>query len=329
MKRNSFLVLLVVIMPLIAVSAVMAEGKKEAAFAAPRYGVDGFVLGAQFRVAEEKGWFADENVVPNIQAFSYGVDTIDAILAGKTDFGVVLDFALLTRLSTQKLVILATIIEPEPGWHKLAARDGISGAADLVGKKIGVAKGTLQEFVSIKYLQVNNVPENKVEFLAFASLFEIVAALKSGKIDAAWVWGQGTDEVKATKGLNILVDDSAAKSQSYGFLVVGSDYLNANRAGVEATMKVVNKATGWITGNIEEASKIIANDVGAPEDRVLSEMKKEHWTLNFRKEHLDSLKALYKFLRDRDIIKEDFDIMNLVDLGPLKKAAGDSVVQGL
>ncbi len=329
MKKTSFFAVVIVGLALIAASGLSAEGAGEESFATPRYGVDGFVLGAQFRVAEKQGWFAEEHITPNIQTFSYGVDTIDAILAGKTDFGVVLDFALLTRMVTKQLVILATIIEPESGWHKLAVKEGISGPQDLRGKRLGVAKGTLQEFVSIKYLQVNGVPEDSVEFLSFASLFEIVAALKSGKVDAAWVWAQGTDEVKATQGLKILVDDSAAKAQSYGFLVVGKSYLENNRAGVEATVSVLKKTTDWIVGNIGEASKIVATDVGAPEDRILTEMEREHWSLSFEKKHLDALNALYNFLEDREVIKDKYNLTDFIDLDPLKKAAGASAVKGM
>ncbi|RKX79668.1 MAG: hypothetical protein DRP87_02170 [Spirochaetes bacterium] len=37
----------------------------------------------------------------------------------------------------------------------------------LNGKKLGVVKRTLLKFFSIKYLQVNDIPENSVEFFSF------------------------------------------------------------------------------------------------------------------------------------------------------------------
>ena len=83
-------------------------------------GVDFNVLGAQVWIAQDRGFFRKYGVNPNIQSFAFGIDTVDAVLTGRLDFGMALDFALITRLRSGQLRIISTIIEPDAGFHKLA-----------------------------------------------------------------------------------------------------------------------------------------------------------------------------------------------------------------
>jgi NitT/TauT family transport system substrate-binding protein len=90
-----------------------------------RIGVDFNVLGAQVWVAQEKGLFEKHGINAEIIPLRFGVDTIDATLTGQIDFGLGLDFATTTRLKSGQLKILAAVIEPEAGFHKLAVVESI------------------------------------------------------------------------------------------------------------------------------------------------------------------------------------------------------------
>jgi len=286
-------------------------------FAAPvRFGVDSFILGAQMRVALEKGFFEKYGIAAEILTFSYGVNTIDAILTNQADFGVCMDFALLTRLQTDKLVILATIIEPKPGWHKLVATADIKEAKDLIGKRMGVAPGTLQQYVTLKYLDVNGIPRNAVKYVELPSLFDIVAALGKG-IDAAWVWGTGVDEALKIPGIHLICDDSAAGHRSYGFLVASAEFVRTNRDLTVAIIRALIEATDWIVGNLEEAAALVAKQVGAPEQTVLEEMRREGYCFKIDKAHIDSLGALLTWMYEARIIERPLVIEYYINAAPL------------
>ncbi|MEM3658297.1 MAG: ABC transporter substrate-binding protein [Candidatus Hadarchaeum sp.] len=267
-----------------------------------RFGVDSFILGAQIRVALEKGIFQKYGIDAEVLTFSYGVNTLDAILTGQSDFGVCMDFAMLTRLKTDKLVILATIIEPEPGWHKLVATADVKEPKDLMGKTMGVAPGTLQQYVTFKYLDVNGIPRNAVKYVELPALFDIVAALGRG-IDAAWVWGTGTDEALKIPGIHLICDDSAAGHRSYGFLVASADFVRANRDLTVAIIESLIETTDWIVNNLEEAATLVAKQIGAPRDTVLMEMKRERYCLKIDKAHTDALQNLVAWMYETGLIE--------------------------
>lgn len=289
------------------------------------FGVDSFILGAPVHVAAERGIFQKYGIRPVVQPFAFGIDTVDGVLAGRTDVGFALDFPLLLRLQTGQLRVVAAVIEPEPGFHKLAVRRGIAGAADLRGKRLGIAQGTLQHFVTIRYLQVGGVSPADVQLVPLPSLFEIVAALRRGSIDAAWVWGQGTDEARQIEGVRILTDDSAAQHRSYGYMVVSAGYLRSRPEVVVATLKALVEATDWMNQNLPAAAAIISRRNKAPEDRVLTELRRQHSTVSLQRRHIDALSGLLGFMLENQILKTAIAVPEFFVIRPLQQAAPDRV----
>jgi len=289
------------------------------------FGVDSFILGAPVHVAAERGIFQKYGIRPTVQPFSFGIDTVDGVLAGRTDVGFALDFPLLIRMQTGQLRVVAAIIEPEPGFHKLAARRGIAGAADMRGKRLGIAQGTLQHFVTIRYLQVGGVSPSDVQLVPLPSLFEIVAALRRGSIDAAWVWGQGTDEAQQIEGVRILTDDSAAQHRSYGYMVVSARYLETRQDTVVAILKALIEATDWMNQNLPAAAAIISKRNRAPEDRVLTELRRQNATIALQRRHIDALSGLLGFMLENQILRTRIAVPEFFVIRPLQQAAPERV----
>jgi NitT/TauT family transport system substrate-binding protein len=290
-----------------------------------RFGVDQFILGSPVHVAVERGIFRKHNINPVVQPFSFGIDTVDGVLAGRTDVGFALDFPLLIRLATRQLRVVAAIIEPEGGFHKLAARRGINGPADLRGKRLAIARGTAQHFVTLKYLQLNGIDAGEVQLLPLPSLFEIVAAIRRGNVDAAWVWAQGTDEAQQIDGVRILTDDRAAQHQSYGYMTVNAQFLSQQGDAVVAGLRALAEATDWMNANMPQAAAIIAKRNGAPEQRVLTEMRRQNATISLQAKHITALSGLMDFMVPNGILRERLAVPEFFVIRPLQQAAPERV----
>ncbi len=306
-------------------SAGIAFGAATSAIAADmkvRYAVDGFVLGTLIRVAEAKGYLADENIDPTMLTFSYGVDTVDAVLAGQADFGVIIDMPLLTRLSSDKLAVPALIGTPNPGWHKLYVTQDYKQPKDLKGKKIAVATGTAQEFVTRTHLSDNGLdPDNDVELVGLGSLFEIIGAMKAGRVDAAWIWGQGVEQISGDDRYRFEADDSIVNQKTTALLVVSKDYLANNRDGVVATLRALDKAGAVVKADVGEAAQIVAKGIAGDPTKVKPVIMGQNYALSFEKSAMDSLKDKYDFLVAQGVIDPPYDYAAQFDLGVLKEAA--------
>ena len=309
----------------LALSAGIAFGAASSVAAADmkvRYAVDGFVLGTLIRVAEAKGYLAEENIQPVMLTFSYGVDTVDAVLAGQADFGVIIDMPLLTRLSSDKLAVPALIGTPNPGWHKLYVTQDYKEPQDLKGKKIAVATGTAQEFVTRTHLRDNGLdPENDVELVGLGSLFEIIGAMKAGRVDAAWIWGQGVEQISGDDRYRFEADDSIVNQKTTALLVVSKDYLANNRDGVVATLRALDKAGAVVKADVGEAAQIVAKGIAGDATKVKPVIMGQNYALSFEKSAMDSLRDKYDFLVAQGVIDPPYDYAAQFDLGVLKEAA--------
>ena len=77
------------------------------------------------------------------------------------------------------------------GNFVLFVRTNIQKLGDLIGKKLGVPKGTVLEYVWTRYLEKNGVDPSMVTFVAYNSPDEAAAGIKRGDIDALWLRGLG------------------------------------------------------------------------------------------------------------------------------------------
>lgn len=296
-----------------------------------RYAVDGFVLGTLIRVAEDKGYFEEENIDATLLTFSYGVDTVDAVLAGQADFGVIIDMPLLTRLTSGKLSVPALIGTPNPGWHKLYVADTLQAPAGLKGKKIAVASGTAQEFVTRLYLEDNGLdPEKDVELVGFASLFEIIGAMKAGRADASWIWGQGVEQLGDNSGFSFVVDDSVVNQKTTALLVASKDVSDANPQLMAATLRALNKAGAVVENDIGDVAQIVADGISGDAAAIQPVISGQNYAISFETTAMQSLKAKYDFLVEQGVITEPYSFASQFGLETLRAAVpGADVIDSL
>jgi ABC-type nitrate/sulfonate/bicarbonate transport system substrate-binding protein len=262
-----------------------------------RYATDGYGLGAIMVVAAENGYFKEQGINPIIQTYAYGVDTVDAVLAGQADFGVIMDLPLVTRFAAGKLISPAILGEPVPGFHKLYALAKLKKPEDYKGKSFGVATGTAQEFVTRAYLTgIGLDPDRDVKLVGFVDLFSIVGAMKAGRLDAAWIWGEGVDPIKADSKFAFIADDSVVHQTTSALLATSKAYATAHADIVVKTLKALKEASDFIAIDSGKATDIVAKKLGADPVKVKSAIDDNRYGLSFATAAVSSLKAKYDFL---------------------------------
>lgn len=290
-----------------------------------RITVDSFTLGSQAWVAQDRGYLQKSGIDPQIQIYSTGADGLDAILTGQADMGFALDFASLTRMVTDQLRIVASNMEPLPGFHQFAVKSGIQGPSDLVGKTVAIAPGTSQQYVTLRYLQINRVPLDKVKIVSLSSVFDIVSALRSGSVDAAFVWGPGVQQATSIPGVRILTSDAAARVRSVGYVVVRKDFLAKRFGAVVNTLKALALSTSWIRNNMSAAAQIVSSRNKAPVETVLASLKTQNFQLRLTSSELDALRSLAGFEYGAGITKTRVVVKRIVDYRALKRVNPRSV----
>jgi ABC-type nitrate/sulfonate/bicarbonate transport system substrate-binding protein len=284
-------------------------------------GVDFNVIGAQAWIAQDKGFFRKHGVEPSIRPFAFGIDTVDAVLAGRLDFGMAIDFALTARLRSGQLRMISAIIEPDPGFHKLVVKASIQKPEDLAGKRMGLAKGTSQHLVTLSYLRNFGINPDAAILIPMPSLTEIVASLRADRIDAAFVWGEAVARAVEIPGVRILSDDAPANVLMYGYLVTSEKFSARRPQAVKNVLTALIDATEWMRANFEEAVDIVASHAKSPRERVKAEMLIENYTISLKPKQLESFDKVADFAAINGLTPSRVSPREFVDSSHLKAVA--------
>jgi NitT/TauT family transport system substrate-binding protein len=292
-----------------------------------RVGADAGAFSYQFRVAKKAGIFDKHNVSAEVYTFSYGIDTVNAAILGETDSAEAMDFAAASRFSeSNKLRILATITTALPtGSHLYTRDDVIKTPADLKGKRIGVQKGTVNEYQWARLFEKYNLKKDEVTHVYLSSNAELLAAYQANELDALWVGAEIENAVNQIPSSRILGDQSLHGHLSRGFLLLDADVIARNPAGVERFLKALDEATVFIREKPEETARIAYEDLKIPVDSALKAIKAQNYELRLTQEDLDLITGVANWSYENGIFRNKYDIKDYIDPGPLRNVLPDRV----
>ena len=292
---------------------------------------DGFLLGSQAWISMDQGYFEANNIEADVSLFGTGIEAIQGVIARQADLGHALDFAVLNLVAAadENMVIVGGVAAPLPGFHSLAVRNEITGAADLVGKKIGYVEGTSEHFVTLRHLEQNGISADEVELVPLPGLFELVGALKTDEIQAAWTWLDGTNQARDDENLTVLYNDADVLDTVAIYLIAEASWAAANQETIERVLRSYDLASDFITENTEEAAQIVADAVSGNAELFANIMPNQNYRVEFTQVMLDSLDAISVFLIERDVLEAGFDARKFMDLDAMERAVPGSVTADL
>ncbi|MER7281996.1 ABC transporter substrate-binding protein [Dactylosporangium sp. NPDC000244] len=288
-------------------------GPNNNAAATVRITTDSFVIGLPMWVAMDQGYFAKQNITVTPGTYQTGVDGIKAVIAGQADIAPALDFGMLSALSPGVKVVGA-IASPKAGFNQLAARKPIASPGELAGKKMGYVTGTAQENITRQY--VKNQQLTDVELVALPGLFELVGALKSGHVDAGFVWGDGVAQVKADKNLAVIGDDSSvigAGSQGI-YLVAKASWVADNQELLKRVLTAYRDAINYTIANPSQAAAIDAKAVKAQVSAIEPVVAVEGFSFKFTADQAKWLEQERTFLATKGVNNATGELKSYFDL---------------
>lgn len=134
-----------------------------------------------FYMAQEKGYYAEENIEVSYTVGGSNVDVIGNVVSGQAHFGIWLGERLLkARHDGQPVKAIASIFQINPTAYFSLAQEGIKEPADLAGKRIAFSKD--RDFVLPALLQTAGLTLDDVEYYPINFDF---TPLVNGEVD---VW---------------------------------------------------------------------------------------------------------------------------------------------
>lgn len=192
---------------------------------------------------------------------------------------------------------------------------GIKKPADLKGKKVVAAYGTVTHVYLNNLLQANGLSLDDVEVINdIANGGTLVA---SGNADAVVSTGTGVWQMSHSGVGDILTTSQGDADLSSQFFAMGrTNYLKENKAAAEAIIQALQRAKEYITKNPEKAYEALATSDN-PKELYENIYPKESGFDNFdpqiKEEQADRLNLLAKFLLENGTISKDVDAKSAIN----------------
>ena len=296
-------------------------------------------IGGPWVIAREKGFFAAEGLPRGeVKIFPSGPASFPAFVAGQLQGNNSSEQAMLTQAAGGVQLKLVAVFSDITGVHGMLGSARVKTARDLEGKAVGLQKGSSAEWYTRNFCTVFGCDISKVRVLNMPPA-EGVTALVNGNIDAYSSWQPFLNralEAGKDKGVHYLhynntsfvvgAEGPRKIETSYGVFYVSTPFLSKNPRTVEALLRVLDRAVGFINANKAEASKILAVEFKQTEAAMEDQVNAVKYGLLINDERVKDIQSVGDLLLNEKLIKERVDFSKtLLESAPLKRVRSDAV----
>ena len=219
-------------------------------------------------IAEKKGFFKKNGINVEIIKYDTGLNAIKDMLNDKLDIAASTDPAVVTKsFDSPNLKILAVTIITNS--HKILVRSDsdIISPPDLIGKKIGIAKGTSAEFAFYTYLSLTNINYNQIKIIDLQP-DEYLNAFKKKEIDAVMTWEPNIYNLK--KELKDKVFELSPKNIPYFYylLCTKDEIIKKKYIEIQALIKALKDTEDYVKKNNDSAKILVKKIMNTNDDYI-------------------------------------------------------------
>lgn len=278
-------------------------------------------------VADAHGDFEAQGVDAEPVLFQSGLEGVQALASKQVDFGFVFSFATINSLSDD-LVVLGAVDNVAPGFQRMFFGAGISEPSELAGQKIGVLAGTAQQYLTELWLDREGLT-GQVEEVPLPGVFEMLAALQTGDIQAAFITNAGgAAQAEADPNLTYFGDDSGLQPATGVYMVTRRDVVTEKPELVDRVLRALDSATDFIIADPAAAAQMGADFNKGDADVIAESLAANEPGLGLSEAQFQELTDVQNYLIAAGKKPAGTDFTQFLDLEPMKQVVGaDKVYQ--
>lgn len=222
-----------------------------------------------FYIAQEKGFFKENNVEVQLEKIEGDVERRAAIASGNLDaIALTLDSMIVLRSNGIPLKTVMAI-DTSNGGDGIVAVQSIASIQDLKGHQIAFPTGLPSHFFLYSVLKENGMKMSDIKPVVMDA-DQAGAAFASGKIDAAVTWEPWLSKAKEVGRGHVLADSRSHPGEIADVLFMREDVISNRSQEIDGLVKAWYKAVDFVSANPEEAKTIMSKAFGLSNEKVTS-----------------------------------------------------------
>ncbi len=237
-----------------------------------RIGINRSVKSAPIAIAEESGYFTENNLNVDLIIEPSAVKMMENLESSKCDIVCVPEYQIVNYSFTSSDFCIIAVLNRNQSRSLVMNNDILKSSSELAGTRIGLAGNSAGEYTLYRLLVFNNIEYNSVD-VVYKKPQELASALAAGEVDSVIVWSPFTYEAVEKLGDRASVVNAQLGRDMYWLLVSRKKWTDENSDAVKQFLESLEKSYKLINADPSEAQNITASFLSLDPDSVKNEWK--------------------------------------------------------
>ena len=281
-------------------------------------------------IGTKQGIFEKYGVKIESSEYAAGINTVDAIVTGTADIGLLADFAAVNRigntLDATNLVIFTelALVEPNNGGLYVAP-EFANDLKSLDGSKGWITNiGTVTEYYNWQSQTHIGIDPDKQNVVQTDSNQTSLALAQQGDASAVIATGANGRRFEE-QGWVLAVSNKDLGVKTGTYLVTTREFLAANNDLVADYIRALNESINYISANQDASAVELEAKFGVLKDDFILNWNSYNFELGFTEEGASHLEQVGKWAFEHGKYSKEYDIRKFIDTSAAEKAVPDQV----
>jgi NitT/TauT family transport system substrate-binding protein len=212
-------------------------------------------------IANDQHYFSANGLQITLTNYTSGAAAVTGMLNGQVDISTASEFVVVNNAMQNASLYAFGSVSKYLNLFVVARTDkGISNISDLVGKRIGVALGSANQFYLGSFLQLNNIDLSQVTFVN-VNFEQTPSALANGTIDAAITFQPYINQIQGLLGNRIVMWPAQADQFGYFEAICTKNWAVMHPDLIVRFLKALVQAESFNVNNENQAIALVAKDL--------------------------------------------------------------------
>lgn len=220
--------------------------------------------------AEQQEYFAANGIDVTLKTYINGLSATDAMLAGEVDLAYATEFVVVGKALQKEEIYIITTYSKNITVALVGRKDlGIDSVPDLKGKRIGLARGSINEFYLGRMLMLNNMGMGDITLIDLASS-DLGDALGSGNVDAIVAGSKNLYPLVQQQGSELFSWPAHSDQPACGTLVGKKDWVINHAELIKRLLQSLSEAEQYLNSNPDIVRSAVREKLGFDNEYMTS-----------------------------------------------------------